>query len=91
MSMNLSLVGKRNIYIPSIDKHDVQYKTIGLYQTPTTITYQAIESDDTMKSYLEYVASVVNEPGELNEHIQELKHEIDELEKRGYKVEFEVV
>ena len=91
MSMNLSLVGKRDIYIPSIDKHEVQYKTIHLYQTPTTITYQAMDSGDTMQSYLEYVASVVNEPNELKEHIQELNHEIAELKEQGYKIEFEVV
>lgn len=58
MSMNVRLVAKRDIYVPIVDKYDVQYQSIELWETPTDVTRAITESDFPFKEYSAWVQSV---------------------------------
>lgn len=90
MSMNLSLIGERDIFIPAINKHDIQEVSINLYQTPTVITYKALDSNDAMNVYKEYVYSTTNKK-RAKEHLDDIQKQMKEYEQEGYVFDFYMV
>jgi len=55
MSMNFHISAKREIFVPATNEYDYQYETLWVYQTPTKVTEQLIESENPLGSYIEWV------------------------------------
>jgi hypothetical protein len=57
MSMNIGFKAIREIYVPKIEKYDFQIEFIGVWQTPTNVTYQIHGSNDPVSAYIDWVDS----------------------------------
>lgn len=65
MSMNIAFSASRKIYIPSIDKHDVQTTYFkGVWQTPTEVSYKIKAAPDPMQAYRGWVLRLSSEQQE---------------------------
>lgn len=59
MSMNIAFSASRKIYIPGIDKHDIQTTYFkGVWQTPTDVSYKIKRADDSYQAYRNWVLTV---------------------------------
>lgn len=59
--MNILIYGEREIIIPAIDKQETQTKQVFVFQTPTEVSYEILESSDPIAVYCDYVLSVSEE------------------------------
>lgn len=57
MSMNVHIVGEREIFIPSVNKKDIQRVNFGCVQTPTKVSYEILNSENPIKEYKDWVLS----------------------------------
>lgn len=57
MSTNFHILGKRNIYIPKVDKHEVQKIYFDCYQTPSTVTYELMDTEDPIAAYKTWLSN----------------------------------
>lgn len=55
MSMNVHIVGEREILIPSVNKKDIQRIRFGCVQTPTKVSYEILNSKNPIKEYKDWV------------------------------------
>jgi len=55
MSMNLYASAEREIFVPALNKKDIQTQSVELWQTPTKVTYAALESGDPYAYYRNWV------------------------------------
>jgi hypothetical protein len=56
--MNIAFKANRQIYVPVINKHEVQSVMIEVWQTPTEVTYRIHNSTDPLSEYFKWVESV---------------------------------
>lgn len=55
MSMNVHIVGEREIFIPSVNQKDVQRIRFDCIQTPTKDSYEIERSENPIQAYREWV------------------------------------
>ena len=55
MSMNISIKGIREIFVPTTNKKDTQYISFDCWQTPTSVSYNILNSDDPIEEYRQWV------------------------------------
>lgn len=55
MSMNVHIVGEREILIPSINKKDIQRTSFNCLQTPTKVSYEILNSENCIQAYKEWI------------------------------------
>ena len=75
MSMNISIKGVREIFIPSINRTDTQDISFDCWQTPTKISYEILESSHPIEAYKQWVLS--RSKPELIEHFYDYDTEIE--------------
>ena len=66
MSMNIYITGKREIFVPSIQKNDEQtvyFKDV--VQTPTRVTYAIVANENPIQSYIEHILSYAKDEEEF--------------------------
>ncbi len=64
MSMNVYFEALRDVFVPALGKTDVQREHISVWQTPTDVTYEIVQSDDPIKTYFDWVRSISKEEEE---------------------------
>lgn len=61
MSMNILIVGLRDVLVLATNQRGTQKTYFEAYQTPTRVTYAIAKSDNPAQTYIEYVESFVQE------------------------------
>jgi hypothetical protein len=82
--MNLHVLGSRDVTINKTGKHSVQITEFSLYQTPTKVTREILQSSDKAQAYRNWVNS-------LREEIQETIYADDDFFKEGEIVGYKTV
>ena len=88
MSMNLHIKATQKAILASGKETEI-VKRFDLYQTPTEITYEAIEGN-TLEVYYNWVIETWGTE-ESVVHLKTLKEWIKTMENEGYVIEFYVV
>lgn len=57
MSMNIHIIGEREIFIPRVNKTDNQVILFNCWQTPTAVSYEIEQSDNPIQGYKDWVIS----------------------------------
>lgn len=57
MSMNILIVGLRDVLVLATNRRETQSTYFEAYQTPTRVTYAIEKSDNPTQTYIEYVES----------------------------------
>lgn len=55
MSMNIKFLGKREIQVVKTGEIDIQECYIDVIQTPTKVTYEILNSENPVKTYIDWV------------------------------------
>jgi len=61
MSINIHFIAEREIYVPSINKYDLQIEHIDVWQTPTDVSRDIHKAKDVVQAYFNWVLSVSEE------------------------------
>ena len=90
MSTNIHFVAKREISFKKKNGEvatDIQTDDFAVWQTPTSVTYQIMSSDDKINAYLKWINSF-DSPYTLP-HCESFKEWVEIKEKQGYTIETE--
>ena len=90
MSTNIHFVAKRGISFKKKNGEvatDIQTEYFAVWQTPTSVTYQIMSSDDKINAYLKWINSF-DSPYALP-HCESFKEWVEIKEKQGYSIEAE--
>ena len=82
MSINIEIIGKREVIVKKTKKEDVQTYPFNALQTPTEVTKKIMDSKDKIKSYREWAYSINPYHGSVfNKWVKRMHEE-------GYEIEF---
>ena len=90
MSTNIHFVAKREISFKKKNAEvatDIQVEYFDVWQTPTSVTYQIMLSDDRINAYLKWASSFGSQ--DALQHCENFKEWVEIKEEQGYTIETE--